>query len=408
MEKTEVKNRILQWVFDNFCETAECNGINSDSIRYNYPESYLQEVIVELLEEDKVGLIAAEHDINPSIIRLGFVPKEQQIAYLKKNGIGGDFCIYPSETYLMQHYTELDLSPKYPFKKMLKLGTPHNRILYFEWGVLFKYYSDPRYVFEFSDYSGSILSSEILNEEKRFSIKTFGVGRNERGEHVVAAPLCELAKMPSACQIEWYSMLEPEQEKCKTFKNYLDNSDGNWKFEDTIYRSILKEMANINKLAVSIWDCPFFRKEYAGNKPNGFDMLYLPTKKVYLEFVSLMEKIVIHNINVRFFDTVGVERKNENSTFKGSLNCLKEWLLKVNKDTIEDTHSVLSKLRDLRDPQAHEIYNDEYSQGYFREQDSLSKDVFNALYTLRRLIQTHPNAKGIAIPYTNSERYLII
>lgn len=244
MEKTEVKKRILQWVFDNFCETAKCNGINSDSLRYYYPESDLQEIITELLEEDRVSLIAAEHDVNPSIIRVGFVPKEQQIAYLKKNGISGYFCIFPSQTYLMQHYTELDLMPKYPFKKMLKLGTPHNSILYFEWGVLFKYYSDPRYVFGFSDYIGHITSSEKLNEERRITIKTFGVGKNKNGEYVVAVPLIELVNMPSVSQLEWYNMLEPEQEKCAVLKDYLDNLEGCWKFENTIYRSILKEISN--------------------------------------------------------------------------------------------------------------------------------------------------------------------
>lgn len=408
MEKTEVKNRILQWVFDNFCKTAKCNGINSDSLRYNYPESNLQEIIVELLEEDRVSLIAAEHDMNPSIIRVGFVPKEQQIAYLKKNGISGYFCIYPSKTYLMQHYTELDLMPKYPFKKMLKLGNPHNRILFFEWGVLFKYYSDPRYVFEFSDYSGSILSSEILNEERRFSIKTFGVGRNERGEHIVAAPLCELAKMPSACQIEWYSMLEPEQEKCKTLKNYLDNSDGNWKFEDTIYRSILKEMANINKLAVSIWDCPFFRKEYVENKPVGFDMLFLPTKSVYLEFVSLFEKIVIHNINSDFFVAVGIVHKEEKEKKDKTLQCLKEWLTIVNPSLIHIIHSAFNNLRKKRQEPAHVIYENEFNLNFFIEQIVLVENIFQALNALRMLIQSHPDAKSVVIPYIDSEHYLTI
>ena len=50
-------------------------------------------MIIELLEEDKVSLIAVEHDINPSIIRVEFVSKEQQIEYVKKNGINDDFCI---------------------------------------------------------------------------------------------------------------------------------------------------------------------------------------------------------------------------------------------------------------------------------------------------------------------------
>ena len=224
--KEKIKTELLHCTFDNYCKTRNCNGINSDSIRCNFPDLNLQEIIIELLEEDKVSLVAAEHDINPSIIRVGFVSKEQQIEYVKKNGIGGDFCIYPSKTHLIQHYVESDLVPRLPFNKMLKLGTPHNEILYFEWGTLFKYYSDPRYDFDFSDYTGHIFSSERLNEERRFVIKTFGVGKNKNGEHVVAVPLSELVNMPSACQIEWYGMLEPEQEKCAVLNNYVDVLNG--------------------------------------------------------------------------------------------------------------------------------------------------------------------------------------
>lgn len=403
-----VKNDILQWAFDNFCKTSRCNGLNSESIRCNYPNEDLQELIIELLEEDKVSLIAVEHDINPSIIRVGFVSKEQQIEYVKKNGINDDFCIYPSKTYLIKHYVESDSVSRLPFNKMLKLGTPHNKILYFEWGVLFKYYSDPRYNFDFSDYTGHIFSSEKLNEERRFAIKTFGVGKNKNGEHVVAVPLSELVYMPSACQIEWYSMLEPEQENCSVLNNYEDVLNGCWNFKDTIFRSILKELSNINKLTTSIWECSFYRKEYIEDKPIGFDLLYLPTKKVYYEYVSLLEKIVIHNISVKFFDYVKVERKNKNGTFKGTLNCLKEWLLIVNKDLIEDIHTPLDQLRKIRDPQAHEIYMDEYSLEFFTKQDMLSKDVYNALYTLRKLIQTHPKAEGVEIPYNRTEGYLMV
>lgn len=403
-----IKEELLQWTFENFCKTRKCNGLNSESIRYNYSDEDMQKVIVELLEEDSISLIADEHDINYSINRNGFVPKDQQITYVKKNGVDGNFCIYPSKEYLMQHYAELDLIPRYPFNKLLKIGTPHNRIMFFEWGVLFKYYSDPRYDFEFSDYTGHIFSSEKLIEERRFTIKTFGVGKNKNGEHVVAVPLSELVNMPSACQIEWYSMLEAEQENCAVLNNYKDVLNGCWKFEDTLFRTILKELSNINKLTTAIWECPFYRKEYIEDKPIGFDLLYLPTKKAYLDYVSLLEKIVIHNINEKFFDSIGVNRKNENGTVKGSLNCLKEWLLKVNKDSIEDIHSALSNLRKIRDPQAHEVYNDEYDLEYFNKQDVLSKDVFKALYSLRKLIQTHPNAKGVEIPYIDSDHYLII
>lgn len=409
MGKTNnTKKELLQWIFNNFCKTTKCNGLNSDSIRYNYSDANLQKIILGLLEENKVSLIATEHDINPSIIRCGFVPKEQQIEYFKKNGIDGDFYIYPSQTYLMKHYVELDLVPKYPFNKMLKLGTPHNKVFYFEWGVLFKYYSDPRYVFEFSDYSGRIISSEKLNEERRFSIKTFGVGKNKNGDHVVAVPLSELVIMPSACQIEWYGMLEPEQEKCAVLNNYVDVLNGCWNFKDTIFRSILKELSNINKLTTTIWECSFYRKEYIEDKPVGFDLLYLPTKSVFLEFVSLFEKIVVQNINNDFFVSVGVAQENDKEKKDKTLQCLKEWLTIVAPNLLNIIHSALYDLRKKRQEPAHVISENEYDMYFFVEQNVLLEKIFKALNSLRLLIQSHPDAKSVVIPFINTEKYLII
>jgi len=408
--KEKIKEKLLRWTFDFFCKTRKCNGVSSDSIRYNYPDVDIQEVIIELLEEDNISLIAAEHDINPSIIRVGFVSKEQQIEYVKKNGFGGDFCIYPSKTYHRQHYAEVDLVSRLPFKKMLILGTPHNKILYFEWGALFKYYSDPRYDFEFSDYTGHIFSSEQINEERRFTIRTFGVGKNKDGEHIVAVPLSELINMPSVCQLEWYGMLEPEQENCAVLNDYENVLNGCWRFEDTIYRSILKEMANINKLTNAIWNCPFFRKEYVNNKPVGFDLLFLPTKNVYLDFVSLCEKIIVHNINKDFFVSVGIVQEDEKEKEKKdkTLLCLKEWLTIVAPNTINIVHSTFNNLRKRRQEPAHEIYYNEYDMNFFIEQNILLEKNFKALNTLRRLIQSHPDAKAVIIPYIDSEQYLII
>lgn len=403
-----VKNDLLQWAFDNFSKTSRCNGLNSESIRYNYSNEDLQELIIELLKEDKVSLIAAEHDINPSIIRVGFVSKEQQIEYVKKNGIGGDFCIYPSKTHLIQHYVESDLVPRLPFNKMLKLGTPHNEILYFEWGTLFKYYSDPRYDFDFSDYTGHIFSSERLNEERRFAIKTFGVGKNKNGEHVVAVPLSELVNMPSACQIEWYGMLEPEQEKCAVLNNYVDVLNGCWNFKDTIFRSILKELSNINKLTTTIWECSFYRKEYIEDKPVGFDLLYLPTKSVFLEFVSLFEKIVVQNINNDFFVSVGVVQENDKEKKDKTLQCLKEWLTIVAPSLLNIIHSAFYDLRKKRQEPAHVISENEYDMNFFVEQNVLLEKIFKALNSLRMLIQSHPDAKSVVIPFINTEKYLII
>ncbi len=409
MKKIEnVEIELTQLVFNAFVESQNCSGISSSSIRNKYPDANLLEVILKLLNDDSISLIASEHDINCNIIREGFVPKKEQINYIKKNSVEGDFCLYPSRKYLKQHYKETDSIPRLPFYNLLKLGTPHNKIFYFEWGVLFKYFSDPRFIFCFSDYHGKIWSSDAVNANNRIALRTFGVGKSETGEHVVAVPLKELVNIPSACQIEWYYMLVPEQEKCKTLQNYLDNLNDCWKFEETVYNSILKEIKNINMLTKTIWECSFFKKEYEKNDLEGFDMLYLPTKKVFFEYVSLLEKIIVSNINGDFFDFVEVCRKDTSGKPKGTLQCLKEWLLKVNADCVSDIHSNLCQLREQRQEPAHRIYDNEYDLDFFSKQKELSDNVFYALYTLRRLIQSHPEVKGMAIPHECTEKYIVI
>ena len=205
-----IENELTQLVFNAFIESQNCSGISSSSIRNKYPYANLFEVILNLLNDDIVSLIASEHDINCNIIREGFVPKKEQINYIINNGIDGYFCLYPSCKYLKQHYKEKDIIPRLPFNSLLKQGSPHNKIFYFEWGVLFKYFSDPRFSFSFSDYYGKIWSSDEVNANNKIGLETFGVGKSENGEHVVAVALKELVNMSSRCQIEWYNMLVPE------------------------------------------------------------------------------------------------------------------------------------------------------------------------------------------------------
>lgn len=409
MIKFEItKQDLLHLVFRNFCNSKKCNGTDALTIKYNYPNTDLKTAILDLLREDKVSLIADEHDENYHIIRKGFESKERQMDYIQQHGIEGNFCLYPSRSYLTKHYKEQFVVAQFPFERLLKEGFPHNKMMYFEWGVLFKYYSDPRYHFYFSDYSGSITPSEMVRDEIRFSLRTFGVGKNKDGCHVVAVPLSELATMPSVCQIEWYSMLEPEQDKCKTLQDYLNNLKGNWNFNQTVFRSIVQEITNINHLTKNIWKCQMFKNDYSENKPLGFDMLCLPTKCVFCDYVSLLEKIVVHNLNAKFFDSIKVQSKGENNISIGPLGRLKIWLTSVNQALLPEIHTPLYQLRKERGIPAHEVFEDEFSMDYFKKQEELSVEIFNALNLLRRLIKTHPNFNGIELPYNNTQNYYII
>ena len=166
-------------------------------------------------------------------------------------------------------------------------------------------------------------------------------------------------------------------------------------------------MVNVNQLTYAIWDANFFREEFDQNKPVDFDMIYIPTYKVYMDYVSLLEKIVVSNINDSFFDAIDWSRYDEDGKIKGSLVCLKEFLQKVNPNIENEITSPLRKVRRLRQNPAHKIEDNSYGIHFLNQQHELTESVFNSINMLRRLFQTHPKAKGIEVKYANPEGYII-
>lgn len=272
-----IEENLLKIVFDNFRNSRDCNGLASYNININNDAGELVSAIKNLIMGDKVSLLALDHDINPHIIRFGFAPKDTQVDFLEKNELNKLFCLYPSSDYLLSKI-ETEQIPKYPFKYMIETGTPQFRACYFEWGVLYKFFSDPRYKFQFSDYIGKIESSDGLSKASYVNLRTFGIGKDSDGNRVVVAFPRDLIQMSSACQIEWYSKLVPNQEQCSILESYKKNLfDGCWNFPQTIYGSVIQEISNINQLTKSIWNTNFYREEFINNKPIDFDMISLPS-----------------------------------------------------------------------------------------------------------------------------------
>ena len=403
----EFENVIVRKVFNYYRESVDCNGLDSHNLNLSCSEEESVRIICNLIDEDKLEIIAFEHDENPHINRFGFPSKEMQISYLQKNGMDGRFCIYPSNTYL-QRNMETDFIPKYPFQYMIQFGNPQLKECYFEWGVLYKYFSDPRYRFDFSDYIGQIGSTDSIDDNSFIDLKTFGIGKDANGNRVVVSYPRYLRRMSSACQIEWYSKLIPDQEGCKVLRSYADNLfNGSWSFPQTVYKSIIQEISNINQLTSKIWNYNFFRIEFDKDKPVGFDMIYIPTYKVYMDYVLLLEKMVVSNIDDKFFDVIKWPRCDDKGRKKGTLHCLKEFLQKVNPGVEDDITASLRAVRAYRQAPAHKIEEDSYDIMYFNKQHDITVQVFNSLNLLRKLMQTHPKVENLGIRYKQTENYII-
>jgi diverged AAA-family ATPase containing protein len=406
-ENIGIEKELLDTIFNNFKVSSDCNGLASYNLNINCKEEDLLIAIANLITANKISLLASEHDENPHIIRFGFPTKREQIGFLQRNKLTKLFCLYPSVSYLSRK-VKTDVIPKFPFKYMMQQGKAQFKACYFEWGVLFKYFSDPRYKFEFSDYIGKIESTDEVSKESYINLRTFGVGKDCKGNRVVVAFPKDLSEMSSACQIEWYSKLVPRQEQCFILDDYQKNLFGCcWNFPSTVYTSIVQEIANINILTKWVFSCEFFSKEFDNTKPIDFDMIYLPTYKVYMDYVSLLEKIVASNINKKFFAKLGMSCKDSKGNDKGTLHLLKEWLQLIKPEIEEEIHLPLKDVRDLRQIPAHKIEKNKYDIGLFNNQHDLTVKVFNSLNLLRRLMQTLPKAKNIDIRYKETKNYIV-
>lgn len=406
----DIKNKVIDLIYEYYINSPNFNGLNLVDLLNSFEQKdVVVNNIIELIQNNIIALISSEHDVNPHIIRIGFAPINNQIEFLLSRSEYHTICLYPTNKYLESHYVANEEDYKKPFLKMLKLGMPQYKCLFFEWDILLRYYSDPRYKFKFNDYCGEICSTKGIGESSFINLKSIGVGRYNSEDLVIVAFPKDLNNMSISCQNEWSGKLISEQSQCRVLQDFYNNQlHGNWNFPNTVYRAILQEIENINELTNHIWQRNFFKNIYSKESLEDFDILPIPTYKSYNNYVMTLEKIVVSNINELFFDHIKVNRKNENGTMRGSLTCLTDWLDVVNDKVKDEITKPLKKLRNIRQAPAHKIELNDYNKDYFNQQHNLSVEVYNSLNLLRKLINTHPNSKGCTIKYPNAEKYIII
>ena len=357
--------------------------------------------LIELIRCGNINIVSEKHDDNPHIIRFGFLSKDEQIECLNHYNGSEEVCIYPSTFYLEQHRDVSGLELK-PYEKQMALGYPQLRACYFEYDVLLHYAFDPRMNFKFNDYQGHIKSKSDVDKRRFINLESFGIGRNGEEVIIVAFPR-DLRKMSTMNQMIWSGYQIHKSDNCRTLRAYLDNSlKGCWNFPQTVFRSILQEISNINKLTKEAFSEELFKKTFEKNEIENFDLLSFPSLNTYNEFLLLLEKVVIGNIKNAFFkETISIDDDNNNK--KGTLACLKEWITRVNPEVCDDIYEPLHKVRKLRQKPAHEISNNLYSHDFLKKQLELCDDVYKSLNLLRRLIQTHPKVKDLSLDYPETQ-----
>ena len=407
----DLKNHILQQVYNNFVNSSGYNGCSICNIGYDCTQDELLQCLIELIKDGEIEIITGDVG-NTYIKSFDAESIEKQITLLPSLS-PFDYCIYPTES-VLENKRDVSSFNDRPFSKMLALGKPQLKCRFFNIDILQHYATDPRYDYRFRDYFGSIYAYNTVDDSEDIYLSSFSIGRNG-DDYVVAVFLRDLNFLPAVAQQKWYSKMIVDSSKCKPLKNFLDNQLlGSWCFPRTVFRAIIEEIENLYVLTNQIWGKPIVSNYYLrdDDRLRNFEMLLLPTSMNLDEFYRVLEIITVENLNKDFFGLDVFELDLFSYTqdgdyqikqAKGTLQLFKEWLQKIKPECVKEIHGVLNIVRAKRSKGgAHNLMKLQYSKDYYTEQFDMSSKVFNALNVLRRIIQTHPRAKGVAIPHDSN------
>lgn len=429
-ELSELK-LIEDLVFSFFCESSDFNGIAlrniSERLGLDYKDSI--DKVKELVGE---GIVTIQSSTNPHIIGFTHHAIEPQLDILEqaknievsKKTMGSivivtenteyPICVYPSKEYLEAN-RDLGEFGYAKYKAALALAEPQLSFRFFETDVLERYSGDPRFDFQFHDFSGSISckydesGNAILREEDQIFLKSFGLGFDSRSNRVIAVLLCDLGRLSSEHQIYWGTKEIPASE-CKVLSDYYDNIiRGNWIAARSVFYALIDEINAIHMLTESIFGVPLFRKELDGeHRPKNFTFFFAPTTKNYYEFINLLDKYLSENINKSFFEgKLDLEERKpiDENTFeriqKGTLRLLEEWISTVFKYADEsipkEIMKPLKRVRRERQNPAHKVIDNNYDPSLIELQKEIMETCYLSVGSIRRNIQTHPRAKDVEL-----------
>lgn len=416
---TKLKEDILREVTRSYFESRDFNGISAIGLtqQLGFDWRGMHDALRGLIEEDSIGVLYSEFELNTHILRLGFPQKDVQIAKLGTDDLFHT-CIYPHSTYL-KNIVDVSRYAAEPYKLCLALGQPQLAYRSFDLSVLEFYRNDPRYHYTNNDISGHIsvrsdfYDSDDMPKHDQVLLESFGFSYDQDLNRAVASYVRYLANLSPEHQQIW---------KTKELKGdyrlhpdyYRNTIIGDWGEKVPIFSAFVKELYIINRMAEAMGRPALFNQdygEYGEGSPQKFSFLVRPTLEEFNDFVLLLDKLLSDNINKSFFQNqVPYERETEREDGKiiiqpkGTIQILDDWVREHFRtsdwELWDESIKTLRDIRKLRQKPAHAIDENTFDQRYFKEQRELMIRAYEALQTIRRMISNHPSVKraNIQIP----------
>ncbi|HDO1319358.1 hypothetical protein K3H43_01285 [Aeromonas veronii] len=433
-DRMEELKKVEELIVSFFCESHDFNGIPLRQISQDLGLEY--EYSIDLVKElVKSEIASIQSSSNPHIIGFSHHKVDSQLQVLdhakttkvesQKIGVleisiektEYPICVYPTKI-LLEKSRDLTIFGNAKYTTQLALAEPQLTFRFFETDVLERYSNDPRFDFKFHDFNGSIScqydedGNPILREEDRIFLKSFGLGFDSESNRVVVVLLRDLSKLSWEHQVYWSTKEIPFSE-CKVLEDHFNNVIlGQWITSKSMFSALIDEINAIYKLTASIFGTPLFLKEFDGQgSPKNFTFFFSPTSKNYYDFINLLDKLLSENINKSFFEgTLELEELKlidgdiYERVRKGTLRLLEEWIVLSFRFPDNSYPSKmlnpLKKVRKERQTPAHKVVDNKYDKSYFAKQKSIMEDCYFSITSLRRNLQTHPEAHLVELaPY---------
>lgn len=368
----------------------------------------LLELLPRLIEQGLVAVNFGEGHPNPHIRAFPDPPARDQVTRLES--FEGDyFVLYPTPNILQQRVNTSDFEGR-PFTLRLALGEPQLAFESFDLAVIDHYRRDPRYYFSTNDV-GATLSvhdeaflSESFPEKHKVLIQHFGYSYNAQRRRAVAAFLIDLAGLTPEHQQIWAAHTVTGDYKLHP-DFYRAAILGDWGLKVSLRDAFIVELSTINAMCVAIGWPKLFREEFT-QPPKELAFLIRPTMDEFSTFVQVLDKLMSENINREFFP-VWIERESEREradgkvvvSQRGTIQLLDEWIRRSFRtpDTkpIDECLETFREVRKLRQKPAHAVTTEAFDESLFDEQRELFLRAYDAVRTLRLVLQNHPRARDV-------------
>jgi len=396
---------LLEVITKYYITSRDFNGLPMNSL-----QNFVMIDLEKLISDGFVEAVSFEDCLNPFIRAYEYnIKTEDQIqnVRIRKNST----VLFPTKKAL----TRIVTSTSKPYTAMLEKGEIQYKIIFFEPQIIELYSTNPQYINHFFGYRGLIsVHEEHYNAEGGTNeyIENYGMAYKygEKVDRAIGVFLRDISRLSDKQQKRWESYEVHDQTSCVVAQRFVrELVYGEWLDDIWIFDALLLEMETINVMCKAMDIPAMFKKFYSVDedaRPIGYTTILLPTKRNFYDFINVLEKLIINNLDSQTFTSEGfairhVNKFNDDGKEKGTLVLLSEWLYENTspKDIINECIILpLKFIRKARQHPAHELDVDEYNLDYYTKQTDIIKTAYGAIAAIRLRLSKHPRCFNVVVP----------